>query len=168
MKLTKETFCHTVDDHTQLRLIDLPHAGELFKLFEANRQHLRRWHPWVDHLRSAAAVERAIASWQQLYADKRACHAGIWFKGRLCGMVSYLNVDRENRWTPMCYWLDEAHQGQGIMTACCRAMVIHGFATWGLNRITIECASRKRPQPRRVARSAFLGFKLEGIVRGIQ
>jgi ribosomal-protein-serine acetyltransferase len=165
MILTKNTFCHTVNEQTELRLIDVQHSGELFKLFEANRQHLRRWHPWVDHLRSAAAVERAIASWQQLYTNKKACHAGIWFKGRFCGMVSYLNVDCTNHWTPMCYWLDEAHQGQGIMTACCRVMVAHGFAAWKLNRITIECAT-ENTRSRAIAER--LGFKLEGVVRGIQ
>jgi ribosomal-protein-serine acetyltransferase len=165
MMLTKNMFRRAVDDQTEVRLIDLDHAAELFKLFEANRQYLRRWHPWVDHLNSVPAVERAITSWQQLYSDKLACHAGVWFKGRLCGMVSYLNVDPTNRWTPLCYWLDEAHQGQGIMTACCRAMVAHGFAAWGFNRIAIECASentRSRAIPER------LGFKFEGIIRGIQ
>jgi ribosomal-protein-serine acetyltransferase len=165
MNPIKETFCHAVDDQTQLRLIDLPHTRELFNLFETNRQHLRRWHPWVDHLRSAAAVERAVSSWQQLYANKRACHSGIWFNGKLCGMVSYLNVDVTNHWTPMCYWLDETHQGQGIMTAACRAMVIQGFAAWGFNRVTIECAS-ENTRSRAVAER--LGFKFEGIVRGIQ
>ena len=51
------------------------------------------------------------------------------------------------------------------MTACCRAFVAHGFDTWKLNRITIECATenvRSRAIPER------LGFKLDGIVRGIE
>lgn len=158
-------FFPNVNPQTELRLIGREHSAELFKLFEENREHLRRWHPWVDHLRSVEAVERAIGSWQQLCVQKRACHAGIWFQGRFCGMVSYLNVDCTNRWTPLCYWLDAAHQGQGIMTACCRAMVAHGFATWRLNRITIECAT-ENTRSRAIAER--LGFKLEGIVREVQ
>lgn len=165
MTPARNTFYRTVNQDTELRLIDLVHCGELFRLFESNRQHLRRWHPWVDHLVSEASVETAVNSWQRLYADKLACHAGIWFKGRFCGMVSYLNIDRENRWTPMCYWLDEAHQGNGIMTACCRVMVSHGFAAWGFNRIAIECAS-ENTRSRAVAER--VGFKFEGIIRGIQ
>ncbi len=165
MILKSNMFCQTVDEQTELRLIDREHSGELFRLFEANRQYLRRWHPWVDHLTSVAAVERAITSWQQLYGNKRACHAGVWFKGQFCGMVSYLNVDCANRWTPLCYWLDAAHQGKGIMTACCRAMVAHGFAVWKLNRITIECAT-ENTRSRAIAER--LGFKLEGIVREVQ
>jgi ribosomal-protein-serine acetyltransferase len=161
----KDIFCLTANEQTELRLIGLHHSGELFKLFDDNREYLRRWHPWVDHLRSVPAVERAIASWQKLYATKKAFHAGIWFNGQFCGMISYLNVDTTNHWTPMCYWLDEAHQGKGIMTACCRAMIAHGFAAWGLNRFTIECAS-ENSRSRAIAER--LGFKLEGIVRGIQ
>ena len=165
MTPTWNTFCRTVNKSTEIRLIDLEHCAELFRLFEANREHLTRWHPWVDHLRSEDAVEKAIDSWRHLYEDKLACHAGIWFKDEFCGMVSFLNVDRVNRWTPLCYWLNESHQGQGIMTACCRAMIAHGFADWGFNRIAIECAS-ENTRSRAIAER--LGFKFEGTIRGIQ
>ncbi len=158
-------FCCTVNEQTELRLICPQHSEELFTLLDSNREHLRRWHPWVDIVRSVTDVERAIAARQQLYANKRGIFAGIWFKGQLCGMIHHLNVDWSNRWTALSYWLDTAHQGQGIMTACCRAFVSHGFNTWKLNRITIECATqnaRSRAIPER------LGFKFEGIVRGIE
>jgi ribosomal-protein-serine acetyltransferase len=158
-------FCHKVNGQTELRLMDRQHGGELFNLFEDNREHLRRWHPWVDLMCSVRVVESTIAIWRQQYVDQRGCYAGIWFKGRLCGMISYMNVDCANRWTALFYWLDAAHQGRGIMTACCRAMIAHGFQTWNLNRVTIECATentRSRAIPER------LGFKLEGIVRGIE
>ena len=157
--------CQTVNDETELRLIDREHSKDLFSLFEINREHLRRWHPWVDMMNSVAVVEKSIATWQQQYASKQGYHAGIWFKQQFCGMISYLNVDSSNRWTALFYWLDAAHQGKGIMTSCCRAMVDHGFDAWKLNRITIECAtdnSRSRAIPER------LGFKLEGVVRGIE
>ncbi len=77
-------------------------------------------------------------------------------------MIYHLNVDWANRSTALSYWLDEAHQGKGIMTACCRAFVSHAFTTWKMNRITIQCATkntRSRAIPER------LGFKLEGIIR---
>ncbi len=154
-----------VNEQTELRLIDCQHSGELLQLFEANRGHLRPWHPWVDMMRSADVVEKAITVWQQQYANRRGCHFGIWFNGRFCGMISYNNIDPSNRWAALFYWLDAAHQGHGIMTACCRALVSDGFERWKLNRVTIECATdntRSRAIPER------LGFKLEGIVRGIE
>lgn len=157
-------FC-TVNEEIELRLIGPQHREELFKLIDSNREYLRRWHPWVDVIRSATDVERAITAWEQQSAGKRGFYAGIWFKGRFCGMINHLNVDWVNRWTALSYWLDEAHQGQGIMTACCQAMVSHGFTTWKLNRITIESAARNT---RSRAIAERLGFKLEGMVRGIE
>lgn len=149
----------------ELRLIDRSHTETLFKLIQSNRDHLRPWHPWVDDLRSAGDVENRISAWQQQQAGNRGFYTGIWFNGQLCGIIHHVNVDWTNRWTALSYWLDASHQGRGIMTTCCRALVTHGFLAWKLNRITIECATgniRSRAIPER------LGFKLEGVVRGAE
>jgi ribosomal-protein-serine acetyltransferase len=158
-------FSHRVNEQTELRLIDRQHAAELFKLVDSNRGHLRRWQPQLDFLRSVGDAERAITVWQQQSAVNRAIYAGIWFNGRFCGMINHLSVDWLNRCAVLSYWLEAGHQGKGIMTACCRAFVGHGFNTWKLNRFTIECATentRSRKIPER------LGFKLEGIIRNIE
>jgi len=61
-----------INEQTELRLIDHPHTQELFQLYETNREHVRRWHPWVDALRSPADMKRAIAVWR-LQAFMPAC-----------------------------------------------------------------------------------------------
>ena len=158
-------FCSKVNTRTELRLIGRQDAIELFKLVELNRSHLRCWHPWVDKVRSLDDAEKMISAWEQQNAGNRGFCAGILFDGKLCGVIYHLNVDWANRWTALSYWLDAAHQGQGIMTDCCRVLVLHGFKAWKLNRITIECAvenARSRAIPER------LGFRLEGIVRGVE
>ena len=154
-----------VEAQTELRLIGPSNREELFQLLEANRGHIRAWHSWIDILRSVTDVERAITVWQQQLAMNRGFYAGIWFKGRFCGIINHFNVDWSNRWTAFSYWLDAAHQGQGIMTACCRAMLSHSFNTWKLNRVTIECAThntRSRAIPER------LGFRFEGVIREVE
>jgi ribosomal-protein-serine acetyltransferase len=151
-----------VNEQTELCLIELEHSQKLTNLFELNREHLRRWHAWMDLLCSVHDVEKAIVAWQQQNAGNLGFHAGIWFRGQLCGMISHIHVDWRNRNAALSYWLDSAHQGRGIMTSCCRAIILHGFNSWNLNRITIECATdntRSRAIPER------LGFKLEGITR---
>ncbi len=155
-------FSHKVNEQTELRLIEHLHCRELFKLMDANRSHLHPWHPWIDVVRSTADLDRFIIKWLQQLASNRGFHAGIWHDGNLCGAINHLNIDWANRTTVLSYWLDEAHQGRGIMTASCRAFITHAFDTLNLNRVTIECASgntRSRGVPER------LGFKLEGIVR---
>jgi ribosomal-protein-serine acetyltransferase len=158
-------FANEVDERIELRLIQHHHCAELFKLMDANRDHLRPWHPWIDGIRSAGDLERSITGWLQQFAGKRGFHAGIWHEGKLCGMINHLTIDWLNRSTVLSYWLDEAHQGRGIMTAACRKFVSHAFRTIQLNRVAIECASdntRSRRIPER------LGFKIEGIIRGIE
>ncbi len=158
-------FCSKVNTRTELRLIVPADAGKLYGLIETNREYLRRWHPWVDNVRSMDDTGKMIATWQQQNARKRGFCASILFDGHLCGVIHHLNVDWPNRWTALSYWLSEVHQGQGIMTTCCQAMIAHAFNEWKLNRVTIECATgntRSRKIPER------LGFKLEGVVRAVE
>ncbi len=156
-------FSHKIDEHTELRLIERQHVAEFFRLIDSNREHWRRWHPLLrDALRSPAEVEQFIAMWLQHFANNRGFCAGVWFDGGLCGMIYHVTVDWVNRWVALSYWLDEAHQGRGIMTASCRAFILHAFTAWKMNRVTIQCATenvRSRAIPER------LGFRLEGILR---
>lgn len=157
--------CSKIDDRIQLQLIDHRYTGKLFELVDSNREYLRRWHPWVDHVLSVDDAGKMVSAWERQNANNRGFCAAILSEDELCGTICHLNVDWPNRWTALSYWLDEAHQGKGIMTTCCRAMIAHSFEKWNLNRITIECATqnlRSRAIPER------LGFKLEGIVRGIE
>jgi len=84
---------------------------------DANREHIQRWHPWVDALCSVNDVEMKISTWQEQRAANRGFHAGIWFDGQLCGIINHLNVDWANHCTALCYWLDAGYQRRGIMAA---------------------------------------------------
>lgn len=157
--------CAPLTGRTRLRLIDHQDAANLFTVIDSNREHLRHWHPWVDAVDGQDDTTWMIAGWEKQNADGRGFCAAIIFDGRLCGVVHHLNIDRQNAWTALGYWLDKAHQGKGIMTLCCRAVIVHAFTALNLNRVTIECAvdnARSRALPER------LGFTLEGIVRSIE
>ncbi len=145
--------------------MEAPHGEELFQLIAANQVHLRPWHPWVDNINSAGDAEQFLAAWRQMHATHRGVFSGIWFEGKLCGMLNLHNLDWPNRWTALSYWLDAAHQGRGIMTHCCRAMIAHCFNHCQLNRITIECATANH---RSRALAKRLGFRPEGIIRQIE
>jgi len=154
-----------ITSRIQLRLIDSRDTGKLFDLIDSNRNHLRSWHPWVDAVLSRDDAGRMISRWEQQNTNNQGFCAGILFDGQICGVIHHLNVDWQNGWTALSHWLDAAHQGQGIMTLSCQALVVHAFTVWKLNRVTIECASenmRSRAIPER------LGFRLEGIIRAAE
>jgi hypothetical protein len=47
-------FSSKVNAQTELRLIQHPDSRELFEVLDANRKHLRPWHPWIDLIRFLA------------------------------------------------------------------------------------------------------------------
>ena len=82
--------------------------------------------------------------------------------GALGGVAGYRTLDAVNRTGEIGYWLRADFGGRGLMTACCRALVAHGFAALGLNRIAIAAATdnaKSRAIPER------LGFRFEGVLR---
>ena len=151
-----------ITEQIELRLIELSHVEELFRLIEMNRQHLRDWLPWVDANTSAAATAAFVSSSLRRADEDQGVTVGIWFEGHLCGMVAHHRIDWTDRCTSLGYWLDALHAGKGIMTLSCRAVIAHAFTTLGLHRVEIRCATdnhRSRAIPQR------LGFTLEGLER---
>jgi ribosomal-protein-serine acetyltransferase len=94
--------------------------------------------------------------------DRLGFQAAILCDGRIAGLIGFHRIDWANRLTSLGYWLGEAWQGRGLMTASCQALIDHGFSALNLNRIAIGCATgnvRSRAIPQR------LGFVHEGTLR---
>lgn len=77
-------------------------------------------------------------------------------------MVGYHGIDWKNRGTSLGYWLGTEFTGKGLMTRSCQTLMTHAFVAYGMNRVTIACATgneRSRAIPER------LGFELGGVRR---
>lgn len=148
-----------------LRILEERHAEALFRLTEENREHLREWLPWVDSNPSVEQTRGFIRQGLQQFAAGNGFHAGIWYKGRLAGVVGFHPIDWLNRKAELGYWLGAAFQGRGIMTRAVEAMLKYSFETLKLHRVEIRCAAenrRSRAVPER------LGFTQEGVLRGAE
>lgn len=146
----------------QLRLMEERDAAEMFAVVDRNRAHLREWLPWVDRTTSREDTSSFIRRALEQYARNEGFHAGIWVEDKFSGVIGCHKVDWDNRRVELGYWLAESHQGRGIMTDCCRAVIGYLFREWELNRVQIRCATdnvRSCAIPRR------LGFTLEGVLR---
>src|SRR5438477_1785166 len=133
-------FRHKVTEEIELRLIEQRHAEEIFRLVDANRKHLREWLPWLDMSRTVADTSAFIDSTLRQFAEGKGFQAGIWFQGHVCGAIGHHPIDWQNPSTSIGYWLDAGHQGRGIMTKCCHAVVNDAFTRLKLHRIVIRCA----------------------------
>ena len=150
-----------LDESTRLERFEEKHAGELFRLTDANRAHLRQWLPWLDITKSVedtrSFIERGAAQ-----DDKgKGFHCGIWHEGRLVGVIGYHDLDLEKRIASIGYWLGKAAQGKGPAALSCRALIDHVFGELKMERVEIHCAvenKRSRSIPER------LGLKVERMI----
>jgi RimJ/RimL family protein N-acetyltransferase/catechol 2,3-dioxygenase-like lactoylglutathione lyase family enzyme len=153
-----------VTDDVSLRLLEDAEARELHELIEANRGQLARWLPWAEGQGFEETLE-FIRKARLQASENDGFQAAIVLDGRIVGMAGHPGVDWGNRSTHIGYWLDEAHQGRGIVTASVRVLVDHALAVWKLHRVEIHVSVenwRSRAIPER------LGFLEEGTLRQAQ
>jgi ribosomal-protein-serine acetyltransferase len=144
----------------ELRALRDADAPELHALIERNRSRLARWIQWAAEQTSQdtrAFIGRARAKEDEGSGLSR----GVVVAGRLAGVVG-ISVDRGNRSAAIGYWLDEASEGNGVITAAVAALAADGFRRYRLVRVEIR-ADVRNSASRAVAER--LGFKLEGVLR---
>ena len=155
-------FSCKLNDTAELRILEERHAGEIYAAIDCNRARLREWMPWLDSSRGPDDVKTFIRASLKQFADNDGLHAGIFVDGIYAGTIGFHGVNWLNRKTSLGYWIDEAFEGRGLMTAAVRALTDHAIGTWKLNRVEIQAAvgnARSRAIPER------LGFTLEGTLR---
>lgn len=158
-------FRYKLGEHSELRLLEERHAQELTELTDRNREHLREWLPWLDNNRTVEDRKNFIRATLKQLANNDGFQAGIWHDGELAGVVGYHGINWKDRSTSLGYWLGKEFEGKGLMTDSCRALTTHAFKAYGMNRMTIVCATqnkKSRAIPER------LGFEFEGVQRQVE
>jgi ribosomal-protein-serine acetyltransferase len=154
-----------IDKSLDLALLEHRHAGMLYAVIDENRDHLRRYLPWVDNTRSVHDSVGFVQATLEQFARSQSLSAGIFFHGALAGVIGYHTIDWANRRTALGYWLSASFQGHGIMTRAVRAMTTHAFTALSLHRMEIRAAVDNK-RSRTVAERA--GYRHEGVCRGAE
>ncbi len=154
-----------IDKNLDLALLEHRHAPMLYAVVDENRDHLRRYLPWVDGTRSVNDSAMYIQSTLDQFARSQSLNCGIFHHGALAGCIGYHTIDWVNRRTAIGYWLASSWEGHGIMTRAVRGMTTHAFTALGLHRMEIRAAVENR-RSRAVAERA--GFRFEGVCRGAE
>ena len=151
-----------IDGEVELRLVDVEECEDLFNLTDQNRAYLREWLPWLDGTKTVEDTRKFRAAIAEAYDKDGIVNCGIWYQGKLAGVVGFNKLDKVHRYATIGYWLGQEFQGKGIMTRACRALIDYAFTELKLNRIMIYCATgnkKSRAIPER------LGFTQEGTIR---
>jgi ribosomal-protein-serine acetyltransferase len=141
------------------------HAVSLHRAIDENRQHLRRWLPWVDASTTPDYTRSFIEHARRQNDARQGFHCALWIEGKVAGVIGLHSIDWSNRTTTIGYWIVESAQGKGLATRASAAVITHCFAVLDLHRIEIHCATentRSRRIPER------LGFSLEGTLREVE
>lgn len=154
-----------VHPRCQLRMLQSSDASSLFRLVDANRQHLRQWLPWVDAQRGPAQSLQFIVQTHRECRDGKTVEYGIFVDCHLAGVISLLDIAWADTTGKLGYWIAEDVQGQGLVTQSCQTLMAFAFQAVGLHRLEIWCAAH---HAKSVAVAQRLHFQREGTFRQAQ
>ena len=149
-------------DGLELALAVPQHAEAIFELIDRNRQHLRRWLPFVDATRDVEYTRGFLKDQLRQLAEGRALTLTIFYQGRAAGVTGLNRIDAINRIASIGYWLDEALTGRGLMTRAVRRLVSMAFEGFPVDRVEIHCAPDNKAS---CAIPQRLGFTREAVLR---
>lgn len=151
-----------VKQNIVLEQLEIAHGQELYDLTEANRDYLREWLPWLDHIESSSDTKKFIESTIKESSAGGAPNFAVIYEGAICGVAGFHEINKQHKIGSIGYWLSQNHNGNGIITTAVKELLTIGFGEFNLNKIEIRCAEgniKSRAIPER------LGFKYEATLR---
>jgi ribosomal-protein-serine acetyltransferase len=152
----------SINHHIYLELIAPKHAQGIFDIADSNRQHLRKWLPWVDNMHDVDFIHSFVKGAIQRHEQGSERAFVIIKNDAIIGRIGVHKMDNPNKIGEIGYWIAENEQGKGIIKQSCKAMIEYAFTDLGLNRIEIKCGTGNIESQRIPEK---LGFVQEGIIR---
>lgn len=150
-----------IDESIKLKKLTRSDAHVIFNAIDSNRDHLRKWLPFVDGTKGVKDTQAFVDSIVE-GDDFRQEIFTIWYKTEFCGLLGLKDIDYLNLKVELGYWMVEHMTGKGIVTRSVAKIMELCFTNLDLNRIQIKCGIgnfKSSAIPKR------LGYKLEGIER---
>ena len=165
--------CILAGDGITLSLFRTDDVEELNRIINENRDYLAGWLNVIGNPSTRNEVHQFIRNNQNNCRDALSenyrSHPGfelaIRMEGEVVGMIGYQGIHWLNRLTALGYWVVPAHQGKGIVTKSCSALVNYTYRKLKLNRIEIQCAE---DNPASMGVPERLGFHHEALLAEVE
>ena len=151
-----------IGDNIELRPFEEYHAEELFAAVERNREHLRRWLPWVDRTLAVEDVQNFLARAIEAFSQGEELHAGIFIHGKLAGTIGHHRYRRAQPERQYRLLAGRYGRRQGCDDAMLSRYVRYLFEERRMHRVEIRCATGNT---RSCAIPQRLGFTRDGVLR---
>ena len=154
--------CIPVSPDLSLHAADERFVSALHQLVLNNRQWLQHSLNWPQFVGSEEDTRQNLLSNRMLHQRGYAKMFLILQREAPVGVLSFNSIEPLNKAGYIGYWLDEAHQGQGIMSACLDAFMRYYAQQGEVRRFVIKCRVDNE-RSNEVARRN--GFALEGCLK---
>ncbi|ALB62830.1 ribosomal-protein-serine acetyltransferase [Cronobacter condimenti 1330] len=152
----------TVNDRIELHSVHERFAQPLFDLVQRNKAWLQKAMYWPQYVNKVEDTFQTIQGNYMLHHRGYAKMFMILLEGELVGVVSFNQIEPTNKAGYIGYWLDEQHQGQGILSSALQTMITHYAQNGEVRRFVIKCIVTNEASNRVAQRN---GFTLEGRLK---
>ncbi|HHA2008042.1 50S ribosomal protein L7/L12-serine acetyltransferase [Enterobacter quasimori] len=151
-----------VSQHIELRSVEERYTADLHNLVIKNKIFLQTAFDWAQHVGSEEDTRRNVQSNQMLHQRGYAKMFLIFRDDALVGVLSFNTIEPTNKTGYIGYWLDEDHQGQGILSQSLQAFMRYYVERGEIRRFVIKCRVANQHSNGVAVRN---GFTLEGCLR---
>lgn len=150
-----------IDNELELQLTNEAFAPLYVELLKQNYDYLNQWLVWPPFCKTETDFLQFIHESRQGYEAGNSLTCGIVYQGQLVGNASFNSIDRQLSEAEIGYWLIAKHQGKGIITRVCRALINYAFDELDIDTVKIWAAENNQPSRAVCER---LGMALTGII----
>ena len=151
-----------VSDAITLEAVNESHVSELHQMVVRNRDWLQQTLNWPQFVKSEQDTRQNVQGNMMLHQRGIAKMFLIFVEGKMSGVLSFNQIEPSNKTGYIGYWLDEAAQGKGILSASLQAFILYYAELGEIRRFVIKCRVDNLRSNQVAQRN---GFQLEGCLR---
>ena len=151
----------TINDTLELRAVEEQHVTPLHQLVLKNKSWLQQSLNWPQFA-SEEDTRKNVQGNMMLHQRGYAKMFLIFAQENVVGVISFNQIEPLNKAAYIGYWLDEEHQGKGIMSQALQALIHHYAQRQEIRRFVIKCRVENVESNQVALRN---GFQLEGCMQ---
>lgn len=152
----------TINDTLELRAVEEQHVTPLHQLVLKNKSWLQQSLNWPQFVASEEGTRKNVQGNMMLHQRGYAKMFLIFAQENVVGVISFNQIEPLNKAAYIGYWLDEEHQGKGIMSQALQALIHHYAQRQEIRRFVIKCRVENVESNQVALRN---GFQLEGCMQ---
>ncbi|RZN47823.1 50S ribosomal protein L7/L12-serine acetyltransferase [Escherichia sp. E13S3] len=151
-----------VSNSIELRSVAENHITPLHHLICKNKSWLQNSLNWPQSVNTEDDTRKTVQGNMMLHQRGYAKMFMIFSEDELVGVLSFNRIEPQNKAAEIGYWLDESHQGQGIISQALQAFIHHYAKRGEIRRFVIKCRVANLQSNQVALRN---GFTLEGCLK---